>query len=1089
MAVRYIPSVNILRDHRNAEINYLPTPNSKRVAAQIAADFRNGIKVFSIIGSYGTGKSSFLWALSKTLQGEQHFFDLGGLEKMKVEVLPFVSEFRSVTAFFQKHFDEESDEFSAEQVFSEIYNHYHRLGKKNGLLVLMVDELGKFLEFAAKNDPERELYFLQQLAEFVNNPAHNILLLTAFHQNFDAYASNLNPAQRQEWSKVKGRFKEITFNEPIEQLLLLAGERLSQAPAIKPPIKEVEQATALFLQSKAFSINPDFANNLAAKLYPLDLFSASVAAVAMQDYGQNERSLFSFLEDTNYTGIQGGYDTRTNPFYNLANLYDYLIFNYYSFLTSQANPHLSAWTGIKSALERVENEVAEEHIFNCQKLVKTVGLLNIFAAKGANLDFAAKRSDLSGDFLLNYGEYCLGLGVASDDVLGQLTDRKILLYRKVQKRFILSEGTDVDIQGELLRAGDQVAEIEDVVSRLNRYEFSFPAVFAKQYYYKTGTPRIFEFIISQNLKTELHAKDDTDGYVNLIFNDRLTVEKIKEASKHLTGKAIIFGYYKNAAAIKDLLWEIEKTIKTMEIVPKEDRVAQRELDIIKQHQKTLLNHYILNNLYSPTGEVAWIFEGEELDIQSKRSFNAALTTICEEVYSQTPVYRSELVNRSKLSSQIHTAKRIYFRHLVNHWGEEDLGFEKGKFPPEKTIYLTLLRENGLESNPQNLLAAPTIPENSNFYELWNHGELFIEKAKKHRLPLTDFSESLAKPPFKLKQGLIDFWLPTFLFLKRDEFALFGKGIYIPELKEETLELLAKCPDDFTVKAFDMAGVRLDVFNRYRLFLNQGAKEQPNNRAFVETIRPFLTFYKGLKEYAKHTNRLQKESVAVRQMIAMSTDPEKTFFEDFPKALGITLNQLKQSPEALEDYINRLQEAIREIRSCHDELVNRFELFIAEEVLYETLPFEAYKVKLRERFQGIKQHRLLPHHKTLLLRLSSELDDRNAWLSSIAQAVVGKTLENLRDDDEPLLYDKFKNLVLELDTLTQLSESGVDEEKEDAFGLEITTFETVEKKLVRFPKKKKAEISRIEEAVRTQLGGDKTLNIAALANLLKDLLKK
>ena len=66
---------------------------------------------------------------------------------------------------------------------------------------------------------------------------------------------------------------------------------------------------------------------------------------------------------------------------------------------------------------------------------------------------------------------------------------------------------------------------------------------------------------------------------------------------------------------------------------------------------------------------------------------------------------------------------------------------------------------------------------------------------------------------------------------------------------------------------------------------------------------------------------------------------------------------------------------------------------------------------------------------------------------------------------------------------------LDEEKEDAFGLEITTFETVEKKLVRFPKKKKAEISRIEEAVRMQLGGDKTLNIAALANLLKDLLKK
>lgn len=1075
MATKYTPSVNIFRDN-DGQVNYLPTPNAKRVAAQIATDFENGIRSFTIIGSYGTGKSSFLWALSSVLRGKKHFFNAGGLEKMKVEVIPFVGEFCSVTEFLgQKLLDIAA---TPEQLFAEIYHRYHQLGKKNGLLVLMVDEFGKFLEYAAKNAPEKELYFLQQLAEFVNNPEYNILLLTTLHQNFDAYSFSLGGVQRQEWSKVKGRFREITFNEPVEQLLLLAGERLSEDATTKPNKESVGKATKLFLQSKAFPFNPDFAASLALKLRPLDLFSASAAALAMQRYGQNERSLFSFLEGTEHTGIKGKYDTRSNPFYNLANLHDNLVFNYYSLLNSKYNPDFSAWASIKGALERVENEVEEQLLADCLKIVKAVGLFNIFTAKGSNLD---------GDFLLLYAETCLGVE-APDLSLQALTDRKILYFRNYQKRFIILEGTDVDIESELMIAGDQVGEIEDVVNLLNKH-LDFPAVFAKEYYYKTGTPRIFEFVISKYPETNAIPKGDTDGFVNLVFNEKLTVGQVEEISQNNPEKAILYGVFKNADAIRSQLKDIEKTKKTKENVPSEDRVAQRELDNIKQHQEAFLNHTVMSSLYGGKNEVVWIFNGEVVNIQSKRDLNRRLTEICKKVYPDTPTYRSELVNRSKLSSQIHTAKRIYFRHLVNHWGEEDLGFEKDKFPPEKTIYLTLLRENGLVSSQENLLYPLALGKESNLIALWNHGELFIEKAKKHRLPLTDFSESLAKPPFKLKQGLIDFWLPTFLFLKRDEFALFGKGIYIPELKEETLELLAKCPEDFTVKAFDMAGVRLDVFNRYRLFLNQGAKEQPNNRAFVETIRPFLTFYKGLKDYAKHTNRLQKESIAVRQMIAMSTDPEKTFFEDFPKALGITLNQLKQSPEALEDYINRLQEAIREIRSCHDELVNRFELFIAEEVLYETLPFEAYKVKLRERFQTIKQHRLLPHHKTLLLRLSSELDDRNAWLSSIAQAVVGKTLENLRDDDEPLLYDKFKNLVLELDTLTQLSESGVDEEKEDAFGLEITTFETVEKKLVRFPKKKKAEINRIEEAVRMQLGGDKTLNIAALANLLKDLLKK
>lgn len=1084
MAVRYTPSINILRD-RNGDMNYLPTSNAKRVARQIAADYLQGIRSFNIIGSYGTGKSSFLWALSKTLQGGHHYFDVNGLETMKVEVLPIVGEYRSVTDFFHLRFSAEEIEFSAEQVFSEIYQHYHRLGKKNGLLVLMIDEFGKFLEYAAKHEPEKELYFIQQLAEFANNPTHNILLLTTLHQNFDAYSQMLNGAQRQEWSKVKGRFKEITFNEPVEQLLQLASDRLSQDNTIELPNNEVDVAAKLFTQTKAFALNSDFASQLALKLYPLDLFSASVAALAMQHYGQNERSLFSFLEDTNYTGVRGGYDVRTNPFYNLANLYDYLVFNYYSFLTSQSNPHLSAWTGIKNALERVENEVREGFVLNCQKLVKAIGLLNIFAAKGSNLD---------GDFILDYGETCLGFGKDTDDILEELTERKILIHRQVQKRFVLSEGTDVDIKEQLLKAGNQIGEIEDVVvvSLLNSY-LRFSPVFAKQHYYKTGTPRIFEFTLSQHLKTDLHPKGDIDGYVNLIFNENLTIDQVKQASEKQKDRAVIYGYYRNAATIRELLWEIEKTKKTKENVEKEDRVAQRELDKIKEHQETLLYHYILNNLYGSNGEVVWVFEGEELNIRSKKDFNSSLSAICERVYNNAPVYKNELVNRSKLSSQIHTAKRAYFKQLVSHWGDEDLGFEKDKFPPEKTIYLTLLRENGLVFDPSNPLAPAKLAEGSSFLPLWEFGEAFLGNAKKHRYQLTDFAEALAKAPFKLKQGLIDFWLPTFLFLKRDEFALFanvnGNSIYIPEITEETLELIAKRPQDYTIKAFDVEGVRLEIFNRYRQFLNQETKQKIDNQTFIESIRPFLNFYRGMPEYTKRTKRLQKESLAVREAIATTTDPEKTFFELFPNALGVSLEQLKQSTETLSDYIERLQNAIREIRTCHDELVNRFESFILNEVVYEPLEFEAYKEKLRTRFKKVKEHLLLPHQKTLLMRINSALDDRKAWLTSIAQAVVGRTLETLRDEDEPLLYDKFKSTISELDTLTQLAATDVDESKEEVFGLEFTTFGQVEKKILRFPKKKKGEINRIEEAVKTQLGSDKTLNIAALSNLLKDMLKK
>jgi hypothetical protein len=48
---------------------------------------------------------------------------------------------------------------------------------------------------------------------------------------------------------------------------------------------------------------------------------------------------------------------------------------------------------------------------------------------------------------------------------------------------------------------------------------------------------------------------------------------------------------------------------------------------------------------------------------------------------------------------------------------------------------------------------------------------------------------------------------------------------------------------------------------------------------------------------------------------------------------------------------------------------------------------------------------------------------------------------------------------------------------------------INKSLIRLPKSKRNEVSKIEDLIKTKLSKDKTLNIAALANILKNLLQK
>jgi hypothetical protein len=66
-------STNIERDVQR-DINYITTPNAKDVFDRIVANYQVGHRSFNIIGSYGTGKSSFLWAFEKNLRGEKNFF-------------------------------------------------------------------------------------------------------------------------------------------------------------------------------------------------------------------------------------------------------------------------------------------------------------------------------------------------------------------------------------------------------------------------------------------------------------------------------------------------------------------------------------------------------------------------------------------------------------------------------------------------------------------------------------------------------------------------------------------------------------------------------------------------------------------------------------------------------------------------------------------------------------------------------------------------------------------------------------------------------------------------------------------------------
>lgn len=1071
MSKSFSPSKNILANDSDFS-HYIITSNVQSVFDLITANYKSGIRSFNLIGAYGTGKSSFLSAIESHLTGNQPLFiDQGYWKGIKsFEVVKLVGEYLPITEVVSEVFNSKSTKTT--EILKSIFEFVSYQRRKGKGVLLLVDEFGKFLEYAAKHDPERELYFVQQLAEFVNNDQLEMAFIATLHQDMAAYSVGLNKVSRNEWIKVKGRFKEITFNEPVEQLIYLAGKHINgKVPeAIASPFHEIFTAVK---QAGAFPLKDFFSKEAAEKLYPLDILSAAVLSVALQQYGQNERSLFTFLNSKSYLGFHD-FDDKKSNFYSISHVFDFLNHNLNSFLKSKSNPDYSKWAEIRIALERCEAEISYDQQKLYFAVIKTIGLLNIFSHAGAKINEAFLDTYINNSDRLN--------GIK--EVVADLKKKQIIRFSNHSQKFILFEGTDVDIDVAIDEAGLQLKGSIDVASYLSGY-FSFPTISAKKAYFSYGTPRIFEYKITDTPYHQSVPQGEIDGFINLIFNDRISQDTVVKASSD-TSEAILYGVFKNSHEIKEIIQEIQKAEIAKER-HREDRIVNREASQIIDSYKSLLNHYVLGNFHN-SDLVKWYFKGEPVTIPNSRAFNSQLSLICEQVYSATPVFKSELANRSKLSASISTARKSLIRALINDWKEENIGLNVG-FPPEKSIYLSLLKETTIHrpNGASWILDAPTQETDPyRFLPLWEASIEFINSSKGAKRSIAELYEILSKRPFKLKKGFLDFWVPIFLYCRQADYALYGKNGFVPELDDEILELAVRNPKDYLIKAFDVAGVKIDLFNEYRILLNLSEETKTSSEVFIETIRPFIKFCRELPEYTRTTKRLSKQTLKVRAALIEATDPEKVFFEDFPLALGYDIVQLSKDQQLLKKYIASLQSCIKELRTAFTELLNRFEATINSLWNIEN-EFSAYKELLRSRYNNtIKQHLLLPYQKVFYQRVCSPLDDRNSWLSSVAQAVVGKSLERITDEDETKLHDRFLELVHELDNLNDITKQDINLAVENVFKLEITApGEVLKNKIFRITKNKDANLLNLERNLFEMLSSESRFTrIALLAELLK-----
>ena len=1072
MKDKFSPSINIKRDMSNDYL-YIPTRNSISAYNTIASNFKSGIHSYNIIGSYGTGKSAFLVAFSKHLNKQEEYFNpvngqFNGCSKFKF--IHVVGQYESLIQSLSRELKVESEE---DVVYEAIKDYQNKLKKNKECLVLIIDEFGKTLEYSAKNNPEKELYFIQKLAEYANDSRRNFLFLTTLHQNFDAYAIGLNDKDRKEWEKVKGRIKELPFNEPVEQLLNLASQALSDSYTRSKTKALTKKLLKIIKSSNLFKLRNELTDELLNQLFPLEALSSACLLLALQKYGQNERSLFSFIASKEPYGLVQHQKANKEQYYSIADVFDYLVFNYSYLLQSKNNPDFFKWKVVFTALDRVETLIDNDTEL-AKQLVKVIGTLDLLNQSGGKI---------SSEFLSQYFKEVLNLKEIQRSI-ELLESKGIIKYHKFRNSYALYEGTDIDIEFEISNKRKQIGKILSVEEEIRKH-IHLDFVVAKAAAYKNGTPRIFEYKITNDPIVKItKERSEIDGIINIILT-----KKQRGLSNGISdSEAIAYCFVNQNDQFIENLTDINVVDRIL-IENTLDKVARSELVEYKDSLIRSFKESFSNQLFSSSS--IWYINGIRVTFESERALNKQLSALVDKIYTNTPIFKNELINRSKISGSIHHAKRLYISALISSWNKADLGFTDNKFPAERMIYRSLLKETGIHKSDVLKGTAEFVqPTNQSFMPLWDFCESFINDSKKGKRSILELIDNLRQKPFKLKDGLIEFWLISFLFIKRDEYALYMDGVYLPSFTTEVAELIFKKPNSFVIKGIEVDGVRLSLFNKYRTLVNQEVSDKIMNKGFQEIARPFLVFYKQLSPYAKHTEKyLNEETIKLRTTLLNAKELEKTFFEDLPKCFGYSIHDLDKDNEALQSFADTLQNSIRELRLQDTSLADRYLEFINNYITDDKIDFEILRSKLRERYPISIEKMLSNRQKSVVRRIHSEIPEEALWLSSLSQAVIGKALNKMNDEDEQILHNSTAVILNELDAFAELNSLNVDSDKELAIRYEIQASDhsTAFNQTIVLKKKQLKEINKLEKEVDTLLEGrDGDIRKGLLLKMLKDM---
>ena len=861
--------------------------------------------------------------------------------------------------------------------FALTYTDVSKKIKKYGFsgIFVIYDEFGVLLE-NQDQDFVSKLNKIQSFAEKCETSEKNSQMHVCCITHKEVTLYSVDGSHLDSFEKIAGRFKQIRFDRSMEenyQIICAAIEKNKEYQELVS--KELEKNNYLEKYKKSSLFGVDQLEYIFNNGYPFNPFALYALIQVSEKVAQNERTLFTFMSDTDINSFNYFIANNNTGLLNVPAIYDY----FEPLIKDNAEYRMLCYK--VDSLNKTIIKSQERDVIKCIAISKIIN---------DNIKYVCSDENIA-----------LALNKSEGEVKKIITS---LININVLKRNINDDSVDFSVitDNQFLTLLDDTFNskygFESVSKLLN--EFNEEKYFvSNKYNYEHKMVRYFraEYIeasVLENLNSldVYFGQEFCDGLIiNLVNDIGITQKRIKEIIENLGYKNVIIRF-------------TDKMIPAFAIKKIRRLFAAKNLLIdssaLSEDAKNALPKYVddeiieINSFLRELTSKAKILA---IDTPDNKSLSGYIYQALNSLYEKTIIINNEQVNKNEISSVTNKARVNVIELILNK--------KEGEYSStsaEGTIY-----ESFKTSTDRN-------------YEIVDKIKEWFLNNNDNKLELSGLVEMLKSAPYGMRDGVIPLFVAkaiSDLLVINNEIIktiiLYNRDLEIPMNAPNLCKALAY-PEQYNISFAEINHDKILMINELMSLFNCKASDNFSDNVlnlvsaiknYVQNLPPIII------KTGKAENVLNLSNTAIKfkdEFLKHNLNIHESLLVKLPKLLSSSIKEVSKNIKTiLEEYDKKLDKYTQEIivkvinsfGSEMDSIKSTYDLWKAQYSQIKNVIFEKREKALYKAFEVIKYNNKDALNLLSYALCNCTIDDWNSQRETEFMSVLESFIDKVYNYDE------------------------------------------------------------------------------------------